>query len=46
MEDIKRLMVHGPAGTGKTLIAQSKFNTIVSSEDKKMVAFVFTEGHN
>jgi len=40
MEDIKRLMVHGPAGTGKTLIAQSKFNTIVSSEDKKRVAFI------
>jgi hypothetical protein len=40
MEDIKRLMVHGPAGTGKTLIAQSKFNTIVSSDEKKRVAFV------
>lgn len=40
MEDVRRLMVHGPAGTGKTLIAQSKFNTIISSEEKKRVAFV------
>lgn len=40
MEDVKRLMVHGPAGTGKTLIAQRKFNTIVSSDENKRVAFV------
>lgn len=40
MEDVKRLMVYGPAGTGKTLIAQRKFNTIVSSDENKRVAFV------
>ena len=40
MEGVRRLLVHGPAGTGKTLIAQSRFNSLISFEGGKRTALV------
>lgn len=45
MEGVQRLLVHGPAGTGKTLIAETRFNTLLSQDDKRRVALLCFNVH-
>lgn len=45
MEGIPRLLVHGPAGTGKTLIAETRFHSLLSQGDEQRVALVCFNVH-
>jgi len=40
MEGVPRLLVHGPAGTGKTLIAETRYHTLLSQDNQKRVALI------
>ena len=45
MEGVPRLLVHGPAGTGKTLIAETRFNSLLSNNDARRVALICFNVH-
>lgn len=45
MEGVPRLLVHGPAGTGKTLIAETRFHSQLSQDESRRVALVCFNVH-
>jgi hypothetical protein len=45
MEGVPRLLVHGAAGTGKTLIAETRFHSLLSQDENRRVALVCFNVH-
>jgi hypothetical protein len=45
MEGVSRLLVHGPAGTGKTLIAETRFHSLLENSEQSRVALVCFNVH-
>ncbi len=45
MEGVPRLLVHGPAGTGKTLIAETRFHALMSQDEGRRVGLLCFNVH-
>jgi hypothetical protein len=45
MEGVPRILVHGAAGTGKTLIAETRFHSLLSQDENRRVALVCFNVH-
>lgn len=45
MEGVSRILVHGPAGTGKTLIAETRFHSLLENDENMRVALICFNVH-